>query len=104
MTSSSDVVKCTVHDGVMWMHLDEKRLEIPSRLVNESQLLMDMISSVADSSVTSDFALAAPKEWLLSWTSCYCSGNTSGSYEKYLSCTDIRNLVNCLLVCFCSGT
>jgi hypothetical protein len=102
MTSSSDEVKCTVHDGVMWMHLDETRLEVPSRLVNESQLLMDILSSVADASVSSGFTLAAPKEWLLAWTSCYCSGNGSGSYEQRLSCADIKDLVNCLLVCFCS--
>jgi hypothetical protein len=101
MTISSDVVKCTVHDGILWMHLDEKRLEIPSRLVNKSQLLTDMLSSVADASVTSDFTLAAPKEWLVAWTSCFCSGSGSRSDKKRLSCADVRDLVNCLLVCFC---
>jgi hypothetical protein len=113
MTSSSDVVKCTVHNGVLWMHLHEKRLKIHSLVVNKSQLLTDMLSSAADPTVSSDFTLAARKEWLLAWTSlwplpksaCCCSGNKSRSYQKSLRKrlrdVDIADLLNSLLVCFC---
>jgi hypothetical protein len=61
MTSSSDLVKCTVRDGVISLHLDDVLVSIPSDLANESRLLTGMLSSVADASVTRDFTLAAPK-------------------------------------------
>jgi hypothetical protein len=95
MTSLSDEVKCTVHDGLFWMHLDDTGVNIPSHIVNESQLMMNILSSVADTSITTDLALAAPKEWLEAWASRYCSG------EKRLRCANIRDLVSCLLVCLC---
>jgi hypothetical protein len=90
MTSLKNEVKCTVHDGVLWMHLDETRVSIPSYLVDESEIMMNMLS-VADTS----FTLAAPKEWLEAWASCFCSGKTR------LRCANLRDLVRCLLVCFC---
>jgi hypothetical protein len=95
MTSLSDVVKCTVHDGVVWMHLHDTSVNIPSNVVNESQFLMNILSSVTDTSITNDFSLAAPKEWLEAWASCFCSG------KKHLRCANLKELVGCLLVCFC---
>jgi hypothetical protein len=83
-------VKCTVHDGVIWMHLHDTSVNIPTNVVNESQLLLNVLSSVAD---TTDFTLVAPKEWLEAWASRYCIG------RERLHCATIRDLVCCLLVC-----
>jgi hypothetical protein len=81
-------MKCTVHDGVIWMHLHDTSVSIPSNIANESQLLMIVLSSAADT----DFTLA-PKEWLEAWASRYCIG------RERLHCANIRELVCCLLVC-----
>jgi hypothetical protein len=96
MTSSSDEVRCTVRDGAVWMHLDDVRVNIPSDLVNKSQVLMDAMSCVDDSSSTGDLTLPAPKEWLQAWLACY------GSEQERLRCADMKDLVNCLLVRFSS--
>jgi hypothetical protein len=95
MTNLSDVVKCTVHEGAIWMHLHDTSVSIPAHLVNESQLLMNILSSVADTSITTHFSLAAPMEWLEVWASCFCSG------KKNLCFANLRDLVRCVLVCFC---
>jgi hypothetical protein len=75
------------------MHLDNGSLKIPSQLLNKSQILTDALS-VANHSVTRKVTVAAPKEWLQAWVVCCC--NEKGS----LSCDNIKDLVNCLLVCF----
>jgi hypothetical protein len=93
MFSSNDVVRCTVRDGEMCMHLDDGSLKIPSQLLKKSQILMDALST-ADPSVTRKVTVAAPKEWLQAWVACYCNE------EESLSCITIKDLVNCLLVCF----
>jgi hypothetical protein len=93
MSSSEDVVRCTIHDGEMWMHLDNGNLKIPSQLFSKSQVLMDALS-VAHASATRKVTVAAPKEWLQAWVVCYCNDKRS------LSCDNIKDLVNCLLVCF----
>jgi hypothetical protein len=93
MISSNDVVRCTVRDGEMWMHLDNGSLKIPSQLLNESQVLRDALSA-AHPSGTRKVTVAAPKEWLQAWGLCYCNE------EESLSCQNIKDLVNCLLVCF----
>jgi hypothetical protein len=95
MNSLSDMVKCTVDDGALWMHLDDMRVHIASSLVKKSQILKDMMSSRAEASTPSDITLAAPKEWLRAWACCFGSGETR------LGCADNRDLVNCLLVCSC---
>jgi hypothetical protein len=76
------------------MHLDNDRISIPSRLVNQSQILLDAMSCVDDSSITGDLTLPAPKEWLQAWMACY------GSEEERLRCADTEDLINCLLVRF----
>jgi hypothetical protein len=96
MTSSSEQVRCTVHDGAVWMHLDNTRVNIPSHLVNKSQLLRDAMASDDDTSISRDFTLPAPKEWLQAWMACY------GSKEERLKSVHIQDLVYCLLVCSCS--
>jgi hypothetical protein len=93
MSSSTDAVRCTVRDGAMWMHLDTASVEIPPKLVNESQILLDALS-VTNPSITRKVTLPAPKEWLQAWAACYCNE------EEILSCKDVKVLVNCLLVCF----
>jgi hypothetical protein len=95
MNSLTDVVKCTVDDGGLWMHLDDMRVNIASSLAEKSPMLKAVMSSRAEASSTRDITLAAPKEWLRSWASCFGSGETR------LSGADITDLVNCLLVCFC---
>jgi hypothetical protein len=92
MQSQSDVTRCTVHDGEVWMHLDNLCILIPSHLLNKSQILIDALSSVNDFSVAKNFTLAAPKEWLQDWMACY------GSEEERLKCAGVKDLVNCLLV------
>jgi hypothetical protein len=84
---------CSVHDGVMWMHLDNASVRIPPQILNNSQVLMDALS-VADPSCTRKVTLAAPKKWLQAWVMCYCND------EESLQDKDINNLINCLLVCF----
>jgi hypothetical protein len=97
MTSLSDVVKCTLRDGVLWMHLHDMCVKVPSDLTNQSQLLLNVLSSVADASITTDFTLPAPNEWLHAWAYCYCSE------KKHLACVDNKDLIGCLLVCFCGS-
>jgi hypothetical protein len=75
------------------MHLDNGSLKIPPLLLSKSQILMDALS-VAPPFVTREVSVAAPKEWLQAWVGCYCNE------EKSLSCDNIKDLVNCLLVCF----
>jgi hypothetical protein len=94
MASSSDVVRCTVHDGAVWIHLDDACVNIPSHLLNKSQLLMDAMSCVDDSTITQELTLPAPKAWLQAWISCY------GSEAKRPRRADIHDLVKCLLVRF----
>jgi hypothetical protein len=65
MSNTSDVVRCTVHDGAVWMHVGDVPVLIPSHLLNKSQLLVDALSSIDDSSVANHFTLAAPQEWLV---------------------------------------
>jgi hypothetical protein len=94
MTSSSDVARCTVHDGAVWIQLDDDvRVKIPSHLSEKSQILMDALSSVKIPSTPSDFSLGVPKEWLQAWVARY------GSEDARLSNADGEDLVHCLLVC-----
>jgi hypothetical protein len=93
MTRSSTEVKCTVNNGTLCMHLDDVRVHIPSHIVNESKVLLDALSSVRDSLVTSDFTLAAPVEWLQAWVCCFV-----GESEP-LGSAEIEVLVKCLKVC-----
>jgi hypothetical protein len=75
------------------MHLDNASVEIPPKLVNKSHILMDALS-VTDPSIKRRVTLPAPKEWLQAWATCFCNE------EEVLSCEDIKDLVNCLLVRF----
>jgi hypothetical protein len=77
------------------MHLDDVPVLIPPNLVYKSQLLIDALSSVDDSSVSRDFTLAAPKDWFQAWLACY-----SGEEERRRH-ADTTDLVNCLLVSLC---
>jgi hypothetical protein len=93
MSSSRDAVRCTVHHGAMWMHLDNVSVKIPPELVENSQILTNALSA-AHPSFARKVTVAAPKEWLQAWAVCYCNKEVS------LGCEDIKDLVNCLLVCF----
>jgi hypothetical protein len=93
MFPSRDGVRCTVHEGTMWIHLDSESVEIPPHVVNKSQVLIHALS-MADSSVRRKVTLSAAQEWLQAWVACYC--NEDGN----LGSKDITELFNCLLVCF----
>jgi hypothetical protein len=93
MFPSRDGVRCTVHEGAMWIHLDSESVEIPPNELSKSQVLMDALS-VADPSVRRKITLSAPQEWLQAWASCYCSKDGN------LGSKDVEELFNCLLVCF----
>jgi hypothetical protein len=92
MISSSEEVKCTVHDVALCMHLDDARVHIPAHIFNESQVLLDALSSACHHSRYSDFTLAAPTEWLQAWVLCYVHE------AEPVSSADIEVLVNCLKV------
>jgi hypothetical protein len=96
MVSSSDGVRCTLHDGSVWLHLAYARTNIPPQLLHKSKTLMDAVSSVSDPSIARGFTLAAPKEWLRAWLACYGSG------EQNLAFKDSKVLLHCLMVCFCT--
>jgi hypothetical protein len=93
MPTSSDVVRCTVRDGVVWMVLDKKRVRIPSHLLQKSQVLMNALSSVVDRPTAIRFNLGVPKEWLQAWEAHCCRK------EPRLSNARIQDLVHCLMVC-----
>jgi hypothetical protein len=79
----------------MWMHLDSGSLKIPPQLLNKSQMLMNALASAGSAvDVTWKVTVAAPKEWLQAWVGCYCKE------EEILGCDNIKDLMNCLLVCF----
>jgi hypothetical protein len=77
----------------MWIHLDSESVEIHPHVSNKSQVLMDALS-MADSSVRRKVTLSAVQECLQAWVACYC--NQDGS----LGSKDVKELFNCLLVCF----
>jgi hypothetical protein len=95
MRRTSEDVRCTVHDGAIWMHLDNTRVNIPPHLLNKSDIFLDVQSSLVDPSITKDFTLAVPKDWLRAWAACCCSE------DERIRTAEIGDLVNCLLVCFC---
>jgi hypothetical protein len=97
MTSSNsgNKVGCTAHKGAVWMHLDNVSVHIPSNLFKRSKVLMDALSSVCESSVTSGFTLDVPTEWLQAWVACCVLE------EQQLDCADSEVLLKCLLVMFC---
>jgi hypothetical protein len=95
MPSSSDEVQCSVRNGAVWMHLDDGPVHIPPHILSRSQVLKDALLSLDDSSVTGEFTLPAPQEWLKAWMACY------GSENEHLRSADIKDLVNCVLVRFC---
>jgi hypothetical protein len=68
MMCSSDGVRCTVHDGAVWLYLDNIPVNIPSNLLHKSKTLMGGVSSVTHPST--GFTLAAPEEWLQAWLAC----------------------------------
>jgi hypothetical protein len=76
------------------MLLEDVRVNIPSHLLESSKMLMCLLSSVDDLSIARNIALPAPKEWLKAWVACFCSE------KKLLRKSVIRDVVNCLLVCF----
>jgi hypothetical protein len=93
-TPSEDGVRCTVHDGEVSMHLDHPRVPIPSRILNQSKVLLDTLTSACDSSATKSFTLAAPTEWLQAWVACFVTE------EQSLGYADDEVLVKCLMVRF----
>jgi hypothetical protein len=95
MASSHDSVKCTVQDGAARLHLDNGYVNIPAHLLNKSRFLSDVLSSASDLSVTSDFIVPAPKQWLQAWVARYVTN------ERRLGCEDSTDLINCLMVCLC---
>jgi hypothetical protein len=93
MKSTSEGVRCTVHDGSVWMHLDDSCVEIPASILGDSHTLRNLLTFVDDLAVNRDFTLAVPCEWLKAWAACFCE-------RKPSRCTDTRDLVNLLMVCF----
>jgi hypothetical protein len=92
MSSSLDAVRCTLHHGAMWMHLDNMSVKIPPKLLEKSPILLNALS-VAHPSVAREVTLAAPKEWMQAWAVCLCNE------EERMNDVDIEDLVKCLLVC-----
>jgi hypothetical protein len=80
-----------MHDGAMWMHLDDAAVKIPQQLLKKSQVLMNAVSA-SHPSAARKVTLAAPKEWLQASLGCFCLEDDS------LSDKDIQCLFSCLLV------
>jgi hypothetical protein len=78
------------------MYLDDVRVHIPSHLLKESNMVLNILLSMSDSPSTREFTLAAPTEWLQSWVACYVQK------VEHLGDADTEVLVNCLKVCLCS--
>jgi hypothetical protein len=76
------------------MLLGDLRVNIPSHLLESSEMLMSLLSFVDDLSIARNIALPVPKEWLKAWAACFCSE------KKLLRKSVIEDVVNCLLVCF----
>jgi hypothetical protein len=93
MISPNEGVKFSVHDGAVYVSLDDVCVHIPPHLVNISKVLLDALSSVSEAALTSNFTLAAPKEWLQAWVACFVRE------EERLDDAEISVLVNCLQVC-----
>jgi hypothetical protein len=93
-TPSVDGVSCTVQDGEVLLHLDDLRVSIPSRISNQSQILLNALTSACDSSATESFTLKAPIEYLQAWVACFVTE------EQSLGCADSVDLVRCLMVRF----
>jgi hypothetical protein len=93
MFSSTDSAMWSVDDGTMSIQLDNGCVNVPSELLNKSQVLIDALS-VTHSSGTKKVTLAAPKEWLQAWAVCYCND------EENISSKETTVLVKCLLVRF----
>jgi hypothetical protein len=96
MTSSGEGIKCIVCDGEVSMYLDNVHVHIPSHLLKESKIVVDVLSSMSDPLSTIDFILTAPTEWLQAWVACYVHK------VEHLGNADTAALVNCLNVCLCS--
>jgi hypothetical protein len=93
MASSFDGVKCTIQNGKVRMHLDNGCVNIPAQLLTKSRFLSEVLASFPDLSVTSDFIVPAPEQWLQAWVARYVSE------EGRLGCDDSTDLINCLMVC-----
>jgi hypothetical protein len=78
------------------MHFDDVQVHIPSHLLEESKIVVDMLSSMSDSPFTRDFTLTVPTKWLQAWVACYVLE------LKHLDNADTVVLVNCLRVCLFS--
>jgi hypothetical protein len=89
----SGAVRCKVHHGAVWMLLRNECVNIPSHPLESSEMLMGLLSSVDDPCIANELALPVPQEWLKAWVACYCTE------QQLLKSSDIRDVVNCLLVC-----
>jgi hypothetical protein len=98
MRGWSGAARCSVHERSVWMLLGNVRVKVPFHQVKSSEMLMALLWSVDDCSVATEFALPVPKKWLEVWVACYCSET------KLLSRLEIRDILNCLLVCFAPRT
>jgi hypothetical protein len=76
------------------MLLGAVRVNIPSHLLESSAVLLSLLSSVDDLSISRDIALPVPKEWLKAWVAYFCSE------KKLLRKSVTEDVVSCLLVCF----
>jgi hypothetical protein len=87
----------TAHDGAVWIHMGNQRVNIASHLFEKSKILMDAISSLDDPSIARDLSLDVPQEWLRAWVALFTSE------DARLGNADIPELLNCLLVRFFPG-
>jgi hypothetical protein len=95
-TPSEDRVRFKVHNGDVSMHLGHLQVSIPSRILNQSKVLLDALTSARDSSAPKSFTLKAPTEWLQAWVACLVTE------EQSLGLAESEVLVNCLMVRFYS--
>jgi hypothetical protein len=92
MSGSNIAARFAIENGSLMMRFEDLHVSIQSHIMNESNLLMDVLSSTWSSAATKGFALVAPNEWLQSWVTCFVTE------EETLGCLDRQLLVNCLMV------
>jgi hypothetical protein len=96
MLSSRRASRWSVHNGTLLVHQTNNgrdvHVHIPSNVWEQSSILVDLIESLGDESVSQSFTLALPTEWVRAWMTFY------SKKEEAFASGSIPDLVHSLLV------
>jgi hypothetical protein len=100
MLSSRRASRWSVHNGTLLVHQTNNEpdvhVHIPSNVWEQSSILVDLIESLDDESVSQSFTLALPTEWVRAWMSFY------SKKEEAFASGSIPDLIHSLSVRLCS--